>query len=92
LPIVARYLEILAIHPEYQSQRIGSRLLDHHLALVDSPDQTIVTAPAYLESSPEGNRLYKSRGYVEIGEVVAEGWDGGFPGMFRSPRSVQESS
>jgi len=81
------YLEILAIHPGYQRQGVGSRLLDHHFTLVDSPDQTTVTAPAYLESSPEGNRLYKSKGFVEVGEVVADGWDGGFPGMIRERRT-----
>ena len=78
-----RYLEILAIQPEYQGNRLGPRLLDHHLALIDSADSELPAAPAWLESSPEAERLYRSRGFEDVGKVRAEGWGEGFPAMLR---------
>jgi ribosomal protein S18 acetylase RimI-like enzyme len=75
-----RYLEILAVHPDHQKQSIGSRLLDLHLASMQ-PDHL-----AWLESSPAGKRLYDSRGFEDVGEVVAEGWAEGFPAMRRNPQ------
>ncbi|GHJ84400.1 hypothetical protein NliqN6_0802 [Naganishia liquefaciens] len=71
------YLEILAIHPGHQKQSIGSRLLDHHLSNLQADEL------AWLESSPAGKRLYLSRGYEDVGEVVADGWSDGFPAMMR---------
>ncbi|KAJ9105375.1 hypothetical protein QFC21_001744 [Naganishia friedmannii] len=73
------YLEILAVHPDHQKQSIGSQLLDLHLSSMQ-PDQL-----AWLESSPAGKRLYVSRGFEDVGDVVAEGWAEGFPAMRRNP-------
>jgi len=84
-----RYLEILAIQPEYQGKRLGPRLLDHHLALIDDATSELPSAPAWLESSPEAERLYRSRGFEDVGKVRAEGWGEGFPAMLR-PRRVGE--
>jgi len=84
-----RYLEILAIQPEYQGKRLGPRLLDHHLALIDDATSELASAPAWLESSPEAERLYRSRGFEDVGKVRAEGWGEGFPAMLR-PRSGGE--
>ncbi|KAJ9120667.1 hypothetical protein QFC22_002597 [Naganishia vaughanmartiniae] len=41
---------------------------------------------AWLESSPAGKRLYVSRGFEDVGDVVAEGWADGFPAMRRNPQ------
>jgi GNAT superfamily N-acetyltransferase len=85
--LTCRYLEILAIHPDHQGRRVGTQLLDHHLAQIDDPSSSVAAAPAWLESSPAGFRLYKSRHFESVGDIIAEGWEGGFPGMFRpAPR------
>jgi len=84
-----RYLEILAIHPSYQGLRLGPKLLDHHLAQIDHPEDTDVqNAPAYLESSPPAKRLYTSRGFEDVGDVTAEGWADAFPAMFRPRQTI----
>ena len=83
-----RYLEILAIHPTRQGNRLGPKLLDHHLAQIDS--SMVQNAPAYLESSPPARRLYNSRGYEDVGDVSAEGWDDAFPAMYRPKMSQVE--
>jgi GNAT superfamily N-acetyltransferase len=83
-----RYLEILAIQPEYQGNRLGPRLLDHHLALIDDAESDLPSAPAWLESSPEAERLYRSRGFEDVGKVRAEGWRDGFPAMLRPRKGV----
>lgn len=84
-----RYLEILAIHPSYQGLRLGPKLLDHHLAQIDHPENIDVqNAPAYLESSPPAKRLYTSRGFEDVGDVTAEGWADAFPAMFRPRQTI----
>lgn len=82
---LSRYLEILAIHPGHQKQSIGSKLLDHHLSTLKADEL------AWLESSPAGKRLYLSRGYEDVGEVVAEGWSDGFPAMMRKSATERAS-
>lgn len=77
------YLQILVLHPDWQKKQIGQRLLDHHLAQIDSSEPR----PAWLESSPAGLKLYESRGFKVEVLMKAEGWNSvapeGFKGCYR---------
>ena len=53
------YLALLAVHPKYQGTGLGSALLNHHHALLDTDG-----LPAYLEaSSPRSRDFYRRHGY-----------------------------
>lgn len=56
----ARYLTVLAVHPSVQGKGVGSRLLDHHLARIDSPLSDLAGRPCWLEASPAGKKVHKS--------------------------------
>lgn len=76
-----RYLSILAVHPDYQKFKIGSKLLDHglqHFAIRgDGRSDTETTYPTLLEATPAGERLYKSRGFNKEDEfTLAEQYPG----------------
>ena len=51
------YLQVLVIHPDHQKKQIGQRMLDHHLAQIDSPESDLASLPAWLESSPAGLKV-----------------------------------
>ncbi|KAJ9090731.1 hypothetical protein QFC19_009473 [Naganishia cerealis] len=75
------YLSILAVHPDYQRFKIGSKLLDHGLQhLVAGGDGQSNDEPRYptlLEATPAGERLYRSRGFVKEDEfTLAEQYAG----------------
>lgn len=59
----------LAIHPEYQNQGLGSKLLSPMMALARGQNQK-----AFLVSSPAGTRLYEEAGFERLKEFdVLEG-------------------
>ncbi|KAJ9095641.1 hypothetical protein QFC21_005513 [Naganishia friedmannii] len=68
------YLSILAVHPDYQNFKIGSKLLDHGLQHYvirgDGRSDTETRYPTLLEATPAGERLYKSRGFVKEDEFT----------------------
>ncbi|KAI9837919.1 MAG: hypothetical protein M1837_002658 [Sclerophora amabilis] len=55
-------LSTLATHPKYQGRGAASTLLDWGTKQADADG-----IPAYLEASPDGLRLYRSRGFEERG-------------------------
>ncbi|MEU7906386.1 GNAT family N-acetyltransferase [Actinoplanes sp. NPDC049118] len=56
------YLAFLAVHPVLQSKGLGSRLLEHHHAHLDSARR-----PAYLEATgPRNHALYERHGYTPL--------------------------
>ena len=61
--IAHHHLAILAVHPDWQGQRIGTALLDAHHATLDQEGLT-----AYLEASDQRTRsLYLRHGYRDYG-------------------------
>ncbi|KAJ9117131.1 hypothetical protein QFC24_006590 [Naganishia onofrii] len=87
------YLSILAVHPDYQKFKIGSKLLDHGLQHYtirgDGRSDTETKYATLLEATPAGERLYKSRGFVKEDEyTLAEQYPGmeklKFP-LYRKP-------
>jgi ribosomal protein S18 acetylase RimI-like enzyme len=79
-----RHLSVLAVSPVHQKLRIGSKLLDSGLAIVDSHTPAL---PAFLEATPAGGKLYRSRGFETKLEVPIKGLDYPFPIMVRPARS-----
>ncbi len=60
------HLALLAVHPDAQQGGLGTALLDHHHAVLDTEG-----TPAYLEaSSPRSRDLYLRHGY-ELRETFA---------------------
>jgi len=61
------YLPWFGVAPPLQQQRLGSVLMEHCLAIVDSSHH-----PAFLESpNPRNLTFYERHGFVVIGEVRA---------------------
>jgi predicted N-acetyltransferase YhbS len=75
-------LALLAVHPDHQRKGIGGKLLDMGLQMVDSSDPPL---PTVLESSPEGFKLYNTRGF-ELSTAAAHvrGLDEPLPVMVRA--------
>jgi GNAT superfamily N-acetyltransferase len=79
------WLTILAVRPARQGRGLGSKLLDHHHAYLDSQQ-----LPAYLEAASISARaLYHRHGYTEIGDpITLPNKSPMFP-MWREPRAAQ---
>ena len=76
------YLWAVGVKPEAQGKGYGTKILSHHLAILDE-----LQIPAYLENSKEVNfRLYERLGFRQINEIkLAE--DGPYLwGMWRDPQ------
>jgi ribosomal protein S18 acetylase RimI-like enzyme len=54
----------MAVHPDFQRQGIGSKLLAEVCKLADESGQDI-----YLESTPAGLKLYQNTGFVSLESV-----------------------
>ncbi|MFG1924386.1 GNAT family N-acetyltransferase [Cryptosporangium sp. NPDC048952] len=84
------HLLLLAVHPAYQDQGYGSKLLAHHHRELDDAG-----LPGYLEAaSPDSARLYQRHGYAHLDEPLT------LPGntspdlwpMWRNPRTTPTAS
>jgi ribosomal protein S18 acetylase RimI-like enzyme len=58
----------MAVHPDFQAQGIGSKLLAEICHLADSSSQDV-----YLESTPVGLKLYQNTGFESLGVIFFEG-------------------
>lgn len=59
----------LAVHPEYQNQGLGSKLLSPMMVLAKGQNQNV-----FLVSTPAGTRLYEKAGFEKLKEFdVLEG-------------------
>lgn len=72
-----RYLSVLAVHPDFQKFKVGSKLIDQGIAWADAESPPL---PVLLESSPAGRRLYESRGFVKEDEFPLDG-EGKYAGL-----------
>jgi len=61
------FLNILAVHPQYQRRGLGSQLIEPVLALADAEGRR-----TYIEASKKGVRLYERYGWVRVGAVVMD--------------------
>jgi len=61
------FLNILAVHPQYQRRGLGSRLIEPVLALADAEGRR-----TYIEASRKGVRLYERYGWVRVDAVVMD--------------------
>jgi GNAT superfamily N-acetyltransferase len=76
------YLPMTGVDPIAQGQRLGSRLMQHALAICDSAG-----LPAYLEAtSPRSRNLYALLGF-DVTEVIQSGTSPRVWAMLRPPRS-----
>jgi GNAT superfamily N-acetyltransferase len=74
------YLGLLAVDPAYRGRGVGTRLLEHGLAIVDRDG-----LPAYLESTNAANlSLYRRFGFQELSEVRVGASPARYP-MLRHP-------
>lgn len=55
----------MAVHPDFQGQGIGSKLLAEVCILADRWSQDI-----YLEATPAGLKLYQNTGFESVGEIT----------------------
>ena len=58
----------MAVHPAYQAQGIGSKLLAEVCHLADKSSQDF-----YLESTPVGMKLYRNAGFESLGNIFFGG-------------------
>lgn len=58
----------MAVHPDFQAQGIGRKLLAEVCRLVDESSQDF-----YLESTPVGLKLYQNAGFESLGNIFFEG-------------------
>ena len=59
------YLGLIAVDPSYRGRGVGTKLMEHCLAMVDRD-----RLPAFLESTNSANlSLYRRFGFNELGEV-----------------------
>ncbi|KAF2801821.1 acyl-CoA N-acyltransferase [Mytilinidion resinicola] len=83
------YCHVIAVHPEYQKRGIGRRLMQWGVEVGEQAG-----LPVYLESSKEGEGLYRSLGFEEVGrvrhraELIGESEDVEVPLMVRMPGSL----
>ena len=76
------YLPLTGVDPPAQGRRLGSRLLEHALAICDADG-----LPAYLEAtSPRSRNLYARHGFSDVG-VVQAGSSPPMWAMLREPAS-----
>ena len=76
------YLPLTGVDPPAQGRRLGSRLLEHALAICDAD-----RLPAYLEAtSPRSRNLYARHGFRDVG-VVQAGSSPPMWAMLREPAS-----
>ncbi|KAF2498219.1 acyl-CoA N-acyltransferase [Lophium mytilinum] len=84
------YCHVVAVHPEYQKRGIGRKLMQWGIEVGEQAG-----LPVYLESSVEGEGLYRSLGFEEVGrvrhrgELVGEAEDVEVPLMVRMPKSLE---
>lgn len=75
-------LAILAVRPDRQRQGLGSALLRHRLAVLDS-----LRMPAYLEASDDDSRrLYERHGFMMLREINFDGPP--MTAMWRTPQPI----
>lgn len=74
---ISRYLSVLAVHPDFQKFKVGSKLIDQGIAWASSATPPLAVL---LESSPAGRRLYESRGFIKEEEFPLDG-DGKYAGL-----------
>lgn len=61
------YIEVVAVDPAYQGMKLGSRILEHMIALCP-PEE-----PIYLECTDEANvGFYEKFGFKVVREVTLE--------------------
>lgn len=60
-------MALLAVHPSYQRQGVGSLLLTEGLKIVDEGG-----AKAFVQASREGRGLYTKFGWKAVGEVMVD--------------------
>ena len=77
------YLWVIGVRPEAQGQGFGTRMLRHHLNILDQ-----LGVPAYLENSNEINApLYRRLGFKQINEMKLDENGPYLWGMWREPNS-----
>ena len=75
------YLGLIAVDPSFRGRGVGTKLMEHCLAMVDR-DQM----PAFLESTNSANlSLYRRFGFIELAEVRV----GSSPPRFPMLRPIQ---
>lgn len=76
------YLWVVGVRPEVQGQGYGTRMLRHHLDVLDQ-----LGVPAYLENSNEVNApLYRRLGFNQINEIKVDEKGPYLWGMWREPK------
>jgi ribosomal protein S18 acetylase RimI-like enzyme len=73
----------MAVHPDFQGQGIGVRLLAEICGLADSSNQDV-----YLEATPAGLRLYQKTGFESLGEITIFEGEYSLTCMLRKPASA----
>lgn len=76
----------LFVDPSYQGHRIGSRLLQHGLELVDRDG-----LECYLEASPEGAGVYRRLGFEVVEEMKLAGGKFCVQFMIRKAKQAEAS-
>lgn len=74
---MCRYLNELAVHPDFQKLKVGSKLIDQGISWASSATPPLAIL---LESTPAGRRLYESQGFIKEDEYPVGG-DGTYAGM-----------
>ena len=76
------YLYVIGVKPEAQGKGIGTKLLQHHLDILDQKG-----IPAYLENSnKKNNEFYRRHGFKEINEMNLDEDGTSLWGMWRTPK------
>jgi GNAT superfamily N-acetyltransferase len=84
------YVQVMAVHPDNQSQGVGGKLMRAVSAIADAAG-----LPLYLETEPTKEGFYKKCGYAVVGKGepsvtvngVADPFSGGMIAMRREPAS-----
>ncbi|KAH6855490.1 acyl-CoA N-acyltransferase [Chaetomium sp. MPI-CAGE-AT-0009] len=74
------YLMSLAIDPAHQRRGIGKMLLQHGLELAAKAGKD-----AFLIATPEGKGLYRSLGFLDVGEPASLGTTPHYPMLWKRP-------
>jgi predicted N-acetyltransferase YhbS len=74
-------LASMAVHPDFQYQGIGRKLLAEVCSLADESSQDI-----YLESTPTGLKLYQNTGFESLGSIALFGGEYSWTWMLRKPK------
>ena len=72
----------MSIHPEYQRQGLGSKLMQHVCEDIDRHNRY-----GFVSGSPAGVRLYSRFGFEPVGRVETP--YGPITSMLRQPKTVQ---